>query len=49
MAENMRLKIILVSSVGFALGGLNAILSCPQKCLKFKVPKMPKVKDDNHF
>ena len=26
-----------------------AILRCSNKCLKFKVPKMPKIKDVNHF
>jgi hypothetical protein len=28
---------------------LYAILSYSTKCLKFEMPKMPKVKDDNHF
>jgi len=27
----------------------SATITCSKKCLKFKVPKMPKVKDDNHF
>jgi hypothetical protein len=28
---------------------MKAILRYSNKCLKFKVPKMPKIKDANHF